>query len=74
MRVSLVTKINKFVHNEIFNAVDNTCNKITFNVICSKTKSTGVKIVHCQRLPCFGGHVCVLEKDTNMHGRAYISL
>ena len=42
-------------------------------MICSKTKSTGVEIVYCQRLACFGRHVGVLERDTNMTA-AYIIL
>ena len=62
MRVSLVTKINKFVYMEMFNAV---------MIICIKTKSTGVEIVYCQRLSCFGRHVGVLERDM---AAAYISL
>ena len=42
-------------------------------MISSKTKSTGVEIVYCQRLSCFNRHVGVLERDTNM-AAAYISL
>ena len=38
-----------------------------------KTKSTGVKIVYCQRLSCFGRHLGVLERDTNM-AAPYVSL
>ena len=71
MRVSLVTKINKFVHIEMFNAVENSRKLLL--VSCSKTKSTGVENVHCQRFSCFGRHVGVLERDTNM-AAAYISL
>ena len=60
MRVSLVTKINKFVHIEMFNAVINSRKLLL--VSCSKTKSTGVENVHCQRFSCFGRHVGVLER------------
>ena len=55
----------------MFNAVENT-REITLSMICRKTKSTGVEIVYCQRLPCFGRHVGVLERDTNM-ATPYIS-
>ena len=49
MRVLLVTKTIKFMHIEMFNAMENTRKLLLVTVICSKTKSTAVEIVHCRR-------------------------
>ena len=45
---------------------------LRLSMICSKTKSNGVKNVYCQILSCFGRHVGLLKRDTNM-AAPYIS-
>ena len=59
-----VTKVNKFVYMEMFNAVKKT--RKFLSMTSSKTKSNEV-----ERLSCFGRHIGVLERDTNM-AAAYI--